>query len=108
MPARKRTDTENVFDELKNQWDFRGYCSKRAVVTELAVRLMLLAYNLWSLFMRLLGFNPGHHTEAIKSRRSFLFLAAQVVESGRQRTLKLAIKADWWQMLKGCCEKLRT
>ncbi len=31
----KRADTENVFDELKNQWGFRGYGSQRAVVTEL-------------------------------------------------------------------------
>ena len=55
-----------------------------------------------------MGLNPGHHTEAIKSRRSFLFMAAQVVESGRQRTLKLAVKAEWWQVLKGCYERLRT
>ena len=104
----QRADTENVFDELKNQWGLRGYCSQRAVVTELAARLVLLTYNLWSLFTRLLGLQPGHHTEAIKSRRNFLFLAAQVVESGRQRTVKLAVKADWWDVLKGCYERLRT
>lgn len=103
----QRADTENVFDELKNQWGFRGYCSRRAVVTELAARLVLLAYNLWSLFIRLMGHNPGHHTEAIKSRRDFLFMAAQVVESGRQRTLKLAIKAEWWEVLKGCYRSLQ-
>jgi hypothetical protein len=55
-----------------------------------------------------MGLNPGHHTEAIKSRRSFLLLAAQVVESGRQRTLKLAVKAEGWQVLKGCYERLQT
>jgi hypothetical protein len=104
----QRADTENVFDELKNQWGFRGYCSGRAVVTELAARLVLLTYNLWSLFTRLMGLNPGHHTEAIKSRRDFLFLAAQVVESGRQRTVKLAVKAEWWKTLKVCYERLRT
>jgi hypothetical protein len=49
----QRADIENVFDELKNQWGFRGYCSRRAVVTELAARLVLLTYNLWSLFTRL-------------------------------------------------------
>lgn len=103
-----RADTENVFDELKNQWGFRGYCSRRAVVTELAARLVLLNYNLWSLFTRLMGLNPGHHTEAVKSRRSFLFMAAQVVESGRQRTVKLAVKQEWWIVLKGCYERLRT
>lgn len=30
----RRADAENVFDELKNQWGFRGFCSGRAVVTE--------------------------------------------------------------------------
>ena len=104
----QRADTANVFDEWKHQWGRRGDCSKRAVVTELAARLVLLTYNLWSLFNRLMGLNPGHHTEAIKSRRNFLFMAAQVVESGRQRTLKLAVKAEWWQVLKGCYEPLRT
>jgi hypothetical protein len=104
----KRADTENVFDELKNQWGFRGYCSQRAVVTELAARLVLLTCNLWSLFTRLMGLNPGHHSEAIKSRRDFLFLAAQVVESGRQRVVKLAVKAEWWETLKACSERLRT
>jgi hypothetical protein len=104
----QRADTENVFDELKNQWGFRGYCSQRAVVTELAARLVLLTYNLWSLFTRLMGLNPGHHSEAVKSRRDFLFLAAQVVESGRQRVVKLAVKAEWWQVLKACYERLRT
>lgn len=34
----QRADTENVFDELKNQWGFRGYCSQRAVVTGRAAR----------------------------------------------------------------------
>jgi len=104
----KRADTENVFDELKNPWGFRGYCSGRAVVTELAARLVLLTYNLWSLFTRLMGLNPGHHTEAVKSRRDFLFLAAQVVESGRQRVVKMAVKAQWWEVLKGCYERLRS
>jgi hypothetical protein len=77
-------------------------------LSELRGQLVLLTYNLWSLFTRLMGLNPGHHTEAIKSRRNFLFLAAQVVESGRQRTVKLAVKTDWWQVLKGCYERLRT
>ena len=35
-------------------------------------------------------------------------MAAQVIESGRQRTVKLAVKADWRRVLKGCYERLRT
>ena len=48
----------------------------------------------YSLFTRLLGLNPGHHSEAVKARRDFLFLAAQVVESGRQRVVRLAVNAE--------------
>ena len=33
---------EGIRREKKNQWGFRGYCSQRAVVTELTARLVLL------------------------------------------------------------------
>lgn len=104
----QRADAENVFDELKNQWGFRGFCSRRAIVTELASRLVLMAYNLWTLFTRLMGLKPGHHSEAVTSRRDFLFLAAQVVKSGRQRTVKLAVSASWWATLKDCYQRLNS
>ncbi|HEY9172492.1 MAG TPA: hypothetical protein VI136_09440, partial [Verrucomicrobiae bacterium] len=51
----------------------------------MAARLVLLTSSLWSLFTHLMGLPPGHHREAVKSRRDFLLRAAQVVESGRQR-----------------------
>jgi len=77
-----------VFDELKNQWGFRGYCSKRAVVTELAARLMLLAYNLWSLFTRLMG-SIQAITPKPSSPAELFVPGGASVQSGRQRTLKL-------------------
>ncbi len=103
---RKRGDAENVFDELKNQWGFRGFCSQRGVVTEVAARLVLLTYNLWTLFVRLMGLEPGQHTEAVRSRRQFLVLAAQLSWSGRQRRWKLAVTPRWWRQLKGCYQRL--
>jgi len=103
---RKRADAENVFDEVKNQWGFRGFCSRRGVVTEVAARLVWLTYNLWTLFVRLMGLEPGQHTEAVRSRRQFLVLAAQLSWSGRQRRWKLAVTPQWWRELKGCYERL--
>lgn len=103
---RKRADTENVFDEIKNQWGFRGFCSQRDVVTESAARLRLLTYNLWTLFVRLMGAEPGQHVEAVRSRRQFLVLAAQLVRTGRQKVWKLAVSQDWWATLKACYERL--
>lgn len=102
----KRADTENVFDELKNQWGFRGFCSQKAVVTEAAARLILLAYNLWTLLVRLFGWEPGKHTEAVRSRRQFLILAAQLVKSGRQRLVKIAVTTEAWRVLRTCYERL--
>jgi hypothetical protein len=45
---------------------------------------------------------PPHRSGEVAG--SFLFMAAQVVESGRQRT----VKPEWWIVLKGCYERLRT
>jgi hypothetical protein len=95
---RKRADTENVFDEIKNQWGFAGFCSRSLRVTELAARLLLLTYNLWNLFLRLM--RPDKHLEAITSRKWFLLIAARLVKSSRQRTLHVAVSGAWWQELK--------
>jgi hypothetical protein len=46
----QRADTENVFDELKNQWGFKGFCTQQAHATALAARVRLVVYNLWNLF----------------------------------------------------------
>lgn len=81
----KRADAENVFAELKIQWGFHGFCAAKRWVSALAAHLLLLVYNLWSLFARLL--KPSRHLEAAGSRRWFLIIAARMIESGRQKTL---------------------
>jgi hypothetical protein len=87
---RERGDCENVFDELKNQWGFSGFCSGKAVVSESAARLLLIIYNLWSIFARVLG-GKSSHTEAVTSRYELLMLPGRLVVSGRSRTMKLAV-----------------
>jgi hypothetical protein len=95
---RERADAENVFDELKNQWGFSGFCAHSRRVSALAAHLLLLVYNLWSLFVRLL--EPSRHIEAAGSRRWFLVIAARLVASGRQRTLQVSVQGRWWEALK--------
>lgn len=90
---RKRADCENVFDELNNQWGFSGFYSRYREVTETAARLLLVAYNIWNLFLRLL--EPERHVEARYGRRWFLFISARLVKSSRQRTWKMAISGQW-------------
>ena len=90
----KRADCENIFDELKNQWGFTGFCSQHSNVTELAARLTLLSYNLWSIFVRF--FSGGKHQEAKTSRKDYLLIASQVVETGRGKILKAAVNDSLW------------
>lgn len=92
---RKRADAENVFDELKNQWGFSGFCSHKAVVSETAARLLLITYNLWTLFVRMVK-GEGVHTEAVTSRDELLLIPAKLVQGGRQKALKLAVGDKWW------------
>lgn len=106
LTYRKRGDAENVFDELKNQWGFAGFCSGQGVVTETAARLLLLTYNLWSLFVRVLK-DEGHHHEAVTSRDELLVIPAKLVESGRQKTLKLSVGEHWWNALSRAYQRLQ-
>ena len=107
LTYRKRGDAENVFDELKNQWGFAGFCSGKGVVTETAARLLLLTYNLWSLFVRVLK-EEGCHREAITSRDDLLVMPAKLVETGRRKTLKLSIGEKWWGAITRSYKRLQS
>lgn len=102
---RQRGDAENVFDELKNQWGFAGFCAQNAVVSECAARLLLLIYNLWSIFVRVIKNQQGH-TEAITSRYELLMIPGRLVTSGRQKTLRLAVGNKLGKLLKAAYKRL--
>jgi len=99
-----RADCENVYDELKNQWGLAGFCSQQSNVTELAARLTLLSYNLWSLFVRF--FNLKKHQEAKTSRKDFMLIASQYVESGRERFIELSVTHDLWTRIQTGYQRL--
>lgn len=63
---RDRADSENIFDELKNQWAWGGFTTQDLGRCRLVARAVGLIYNWWSLFVRLA--NPNKHFEAITSR----------------------------------------
>lgn len=94
----QRADCENIYDELKNQWGLSGFCSQQSHVTEIAARLLLLSYNLWSVFVRFFSLN--NHKEARTSRREFLLFPAQLVESGREKHLNVSVFGTLWEKIK--------
>ena len=81
---RDRADSENAFDELKNQWGWAGFTTRDLKRCQLMARLIALVYNWWSLFARLA--DPDHHREAITSRPLLLHgVARQTRHAGQTR-----------------------
>jgi hypothetical protein len=101
----QRGDAENVFDELKNQWGFAGFCASKAAVSQSSARTLLLIYNLWSLFVRVVK-NQGGHTEAITSRYQLLLIPAKLACSGRRKIVKLAVAGKFASFLKAAYQRL--
>lgn len=68
---RDRADSENVNDELKNQWGWGGFVTQDILRTQITARIIAQCYNWWSFFTRLA--DPDKHREAITSRPFMLY-----------------------------------
>jgi hypothetical protein len=93
---RDRADSENPFDELKNQWGWAGFTTRDLPRCQLMARFIALVYNWWNLFVRLA--EPDKHLEAITSRPLLLSAIAERSRRARQTTLRVAsshAKAGW-------------
>ena len=84
---RDRADSENTFDELKNQWGWGGFTTQDLARCRLSAMAVALIYNWWSLFVRL-G-NPQARMEAITSRPFLLSAVARQSTHGGQRHLTI-------------------
>ena len=63
---RDRGDAENQFDELKNQWGWRGFSTADLKRSQLMARIVALIFNWWSIYTRM-ATGPTHG-EAITTR----------------------------------------
>jgi hypothetical protein len=86
---RERGDAENPFDELKNQWGWGGFTTRRLETSQHAARLIVLVYNWSSLYGRLVS--PGQHHEAITSRPRLLGGVAKQTEHAGQRRVAVRL-----------------
>ncbi len=84
---RDRADSENTFDELKNQWGWGGFTTQDLARCRLSALAVALIYNWWSLFVRL-G-NPQARMEAITSRPFLLPAVARQSTHAGQRHLTI-------------------
>ena len=86
---RDRSDCENGFDELKNQWGWGGYTTHDLERCDLAARAVALIYNWWSWYVRLA--NPKARREAITSRPLLLSGVGRLTEHAGQSRLMLTL-----------------
>jgi hypothetical protein len=84
---RDRGDSENNFDELKNQWGWSGFTTQDRSRCQIMARLTALIYNWWTIFMRL-GI-PDRHAEAITSRPLALHGIARQTRHANQTTVEI-------------------
>lgn len=84
---RDRSDAENAFDELKNQWGWGGFTTKDLHRCQLSARAVALVYNWWSLFVRLA--NPASRLEAITSRPWLMSAIGRRTEHSGQTILTI-------------------
>ncbi len=81
---RDRGDSENPFDELKNQWGWAGFTTFDIKRCQIMARMVALVYNWWSLYVRLA--DPDHHHEALTTRSLLLnAIARQTRHAGQTR-----------------------
>ena len=84
---RDRGDSENNFDELKNQWGWAGFTTHDRKRCQVMARITALVYNWWTVFMRL-GI-PDKHAEAITSRPLALYGIARRTHHGNQTKVEV-------------------
>jgi hypothetical protein len=100
---RDRGDSENPFDELKNQWGWAGFTTSDINRCQIVARLIALVYNWWTLYVRLA--DPDHHHEALTTRSLLLNAVGRQTRHagqtrltitsshGRREEVKLALEA---------------
>jgi hypothetical protein len=89
---RDRADAENCFDELKNQWGWNGFISRKLAPCRLMANLVALFYNWWNLYLRF--YDEEHHREAIRSRPMLMAGVGRQIQSGGRRTVRVSVMHD--------------
>lgn len=84
---RDRADSENVFDELKNQWGWGGFMTQDLLRSQITARIVSQVYNWWSLFTRLA--DPKKRREAITSRPLLLYGVGRRTTHAGQTTITI-------------------
>ena len=81
-PKGRKGSSENIFDEMQNQWGWSGFTAHSLKQTALFAGMSVIAANLWNVFTRLGG--DGTHHEAVTSRPLLQSCIARLSHHARQ------------------------
>jgi len=84
---RDRGDSENNFDELKNQWGWCGFTTQDLKRCRLTAKFIALIYDWWNIFVRLV--EPNCHREAVTSRPLLMNAVGKLTHHGRRKELTI-------------------
>jgi hypothetical protein len=82
---RNRADSENGFDELKNQWGLSGFTTQDIARCQTTAKAGALVYSWWSWCCR--AAHPGARLEAVTSRPLLLAEVGKASRHGGQTQL---------------------
>lgn len=103
-----RADAENRIKELKEDFGVEGFCMESFCATETAMRFVMVAYNLMSLFRQLT------HQKQVQPKLSTLrfncfAVGSWISEHGRKQVLKMSVplkRRQWYDGLFSNVENL--
>ena len=101
---RDRGDSENPFDELKNQWGWAGFTTADINRCQLMARLNALIYNWWTLYNRLA--DPDQHHEALTTRSLLLNAVARQTRHAGQTRLTVTSSHGRRQQVKVALQRI--
>lgn len=84
---RDRGDSENNFDEFKNQWGWCGFTTQDLKRCKIVGKFIALIYDWWNIYTRLV--DPDCHREAVTSRPLLLHSVGKLTQHGRQKILTI-------------------
>jgi hypothetical protein len=101
---RGRADAENKIKELKYNFSVEGFIMKEFFATEAAFRMVLVAYNLVSLFRQCILQSPVQH-RLQNIRFNCFTVATWITKEGNSKLINMALKMKNRQWIDGLFAK---
>lgn len=103
---KQRGDAENRIQELKADFGAEGFCMDSFYATEAAMRMVMVAYNLMSLY-RIFSQQTIVHQRLATLRFNCFAVGSWIVKNGNNRILKMAVPLKRRQWFDGLFENIR-